>query len=338
MGTTRSQSDSPRLADVLAARQRFGGLVARTGLKRSLALSHHCQADVFIKLETAQATGAFKVRGAANFIRQLSEEQRQAGVTTASSGNHGRAVAWISAELGLPATVCLSRLVPQSKVRAIEALGAEVCVVGDSQDEAVVHALKLADEHGMTYVPPFDHPHIVAGQGTIGLELLEDLPDIDTLVIQVSGGGLAAGTALALKSLRPEVEVIGVTMERGAAMYHSQQAGKPVHIEELSTLADSLQGGIGLDNRYTFPLCRQFVDRFELVSEKDIRVAMQHAFEREHLVLEGGGAAGIAWMLNQADALRGRRIALVATGDNIETNDFLTTIYGKEEEDAPSDD
>lgn len=316
----------PTLLSIFQARQRIAPIAKRTPLRSSLALFDAAGAPVHLKMEIMQNTGAFKLRGAANKILKLPNEARRLGVTTASSGNHGRAVAYVAKSFGIHAVICLSHLVPQNKVEAVRKLGAEVIVTGNSQDEATETAHAIACERGMTYIPPFDDPDIIAGQGTIGLEILEDCPEIQTLVVQVSGGGLMAGIALAAKSINPAIHVVGVTMERGAAMYESQRQGRPVEIEEVPTLADSLQGGILLDNRYSFDMCRKHVDRFLLVSEVEIAEAMAFAFYEEKLVLEGAGAAGIALLRNPAAADFPGPVATICTGNNVDSGAFLKIV------------
>ena len=306
------------LRDIYRARKRVAAVVRRSPLVRSEALSERIGAAVHLKLETAQDTGSFKIRGAANKILTLSDEARERGVITLSTGNHGRAVAHVARGVGAPAVVCLSTLVPQNKVDAVRRAGAEVVIRGRSQDEAWEEAERLAAERGLTMVNPFDDPLVIAGQGTIGLELMEELPALDTVLVPVGGGGLISGIALALKSIDPAIRVIGVSMERGPVMYHSQKAGKPVLMEEEESLADSLGGGIFLDNRYTFSLVRDRVDDLVLVSEDEIAAAMAFALEREHLVLEGGGAVGIAALLAGKAHGLGRTVALILSGGNVD--------------------
>jgi threonine dehydratase len=221
---------APTLADVYRARAAIGPWVRRTPLVRSDALSRRLGRSVHLKLETLQETGSFKLRGAANRLLALSAAERVRGVVAVSTGNHARAVAHAAKALGVPTTVFMSTLVPENKVAAVQALGAEVRIAGDSQDAAEAAARELADERDRVFVPPFDDPWIIAGQGTIGLELLEDLPELDTVLVPLSGGGLIGGIALALKCADPSIRVIGVSMERGAAMYESLRAGQPIEV------------------------------------------------------------------------------------------------------------
>ena len=248
------------LHDLYLARQRIHGLVRNTPLELSPSLSRRLGTPVYLKLEALQTTGSFKLRGASNAIAVLSAEQRACGVVTASTGNHGRAVAHAAAQLGVKATVFLSQLVPANKVQAIRDLGAEVCVIGHSQDDAQQAAQQHAEQQGATLIPPFDHPQVIAGQGTLGLEIIEQLPEVEQVLIPLSGGGLFAGVALAMKSIKPAITTHGISMQRGAAMYASLQAGKPVEVEELPTLADSLGGGIGLGNQHTLSMTQRLLD------------------------------------------------------------------------------
>ncbi|MBS9402833.1 hydroxyectoine utilization dehydratase EutB [Halomonas sp. TRM85114] len=323
------------LAMLYLARQRLLGQVARTPLIRSSALSARFDAEILLKLETLQPTGAFKLRGATNMIAALIErhgrDALQTGVTTASTGNHGRAVAHAAARLGVPAVICLSRLVPENKVAAIEALGAEVHRVGRSQDEAFKEVVRLVDEEGMSLIPPFDDVLIAAGQGTIGLELMEDAPDLDRVVVGLSGGGLLGGIGAAVKAIRPATRITGVSLSRGAAMWESLQAGRPVEVEEVESLADSLGGGIGLDNRCTLALVREVMDDHVQVSEVAIAGAMVDIFADEKLLVEGAAAVGLAAIAEHELDVRGQTVALILSGNGVslETFDHARALAGR---------
>ncbi len=305
------------LPEVEAAMARIAGRVERTPLATSPSLSRFCGHPVHLKLETRQPVGAFKLRGAMNAVLALGEDQCRRGLVTASTGNHGRAVAYAARELGLAATICMSALVPANKIEAIRSLGAEIRIAGRSQDDAQVEVERLVAEHGLTQIPPFDHPDVVAGQGTIGLELIEDLPELACVLIPLSGGGLAAGIAVAVKALRPSARIIGISMERGAAMAAAIAAGRPVEVVEEETLADSLGGGIGLSNRVTFALCRDFVDEIVLLSEAEIAAGIRHAALVENEIVEGAGAVGIAALLAGKVKPQGPT-ALIVSGCNID--------------------
>jgi threonine dehydratase len=303
-------------ADVLEARRRIAGLALHTPLVRADALSERLGSEVLLKLETLQPIGAFKIRGAANALLSLSQEQRRRGVVCASTGNHGRAVAWVARSLGIPATICLSALVPEERAKAIEALGARVRRVGRNQDEAMEDVAHAVANEGMTEVSPFDDPQVISGQGTIGLELLEERPDLEAILVPLSGGGLAGGIALAAKTLKPGIRMIGVSMEHGAAMHESIAAGRPVAVEEVPSLADSLGGGIGLANGWTFELCGRLLDETVLVSESEIYRGIRHLLLEERQVAEGAAAVGAAALLAGKIRPKGPT-ALVISGRNI---------------------
>jgi threonine dehydratase len=311
------------MRDVYAARHRIRDIAVRTPLIDSPELTERVGVPVYLKLENVQRTGAFKIRGAANKLRSLAEGERDRGVITVSSGNHGRAVAYVARQLGVRAVVCMSTRVPPNKVAGIRRLGADVVLHGESYDEAEHHALWLQQEHGLTMIPPFDDPHIIAGQGTIGLELLEDLPTLDTVVVPLSGGGLLSGIALAVKSADPSIRTVGVSMDRAPVMFHSLKAGRPIEMEEEQTIADALVGGIGLDNRYTFRMIQEYVDQTLLVAEEEIADAMLFALEQQHLVVEGGGAVALAALLQgKVTGFRGT-VVVVLSGGNVESQLLL---------------
>lgn len=315
----------PTHGQVVEAAGRIRELAIRTPLVPSLALSAVTRAEVRLKLETTQPTRAFKIRGAANVILHHEAIDPAKGVVTYSTGNHGRAVAYVASRLGLPATVCVSRNTTGDKRRSLAAIGATVEVVGESQGEAAVRARELAGQ-GLLLVDPIDDPLTTAGQGTIGLEIVEDWPDVDTVLVPVSGGALIAGVALAVKALQPAARVIGVSMERGAAMFASLEAGHPVEVDEVESLADSLQGGIGLANTHSFAMVRELVDEIILVSEDEIAVAMAEAVIAERLILEGAGAAPIAALLSEDRKRFGDRIAVVASGAMVDDQILLKVV------------
>ncbi|SFA83598.1 threonine dehydratase [Rhizobium sp. NFR07] len=305
------------LADIEQAAARIVGRVTRTPLVRSSSLSGLTGQPVHLKLETRQPVGAFKLRGAMNAILSLDEAARRRGLVTASTGNHGRAVAYAARELGVPATICMSSLVPTNKVEAIRALDAEIRIVGTSQDDAQEEVERLVQSRSLTPIPPFDDVDVVAGQGTIGLEIVEELPDLATVLVPLSGGGLAGGIAVAVKALKPQARIIGISMERGAAMHAAIAAGKPVSIREEETLADSLGGGIGLKNQVTFALCRDLLDEVVLLTEDEIAAGMRHAAHEEGEIVEGAGTVGIAAILAGKVRLSGPT-AIILSGSNID--------------------
>jgi threonine dehydratase len=315
------------LADVLAARRVIAGVVARTPLLPSPHLSRILGNDFLLKLEITQPIGAFKLRGAVTAISALPEDVP--GVVCCSTGNHGRAIAFAARARGLRAVVCMSSLVPKTKVDGIRALGAEVCIIGRSQDDALSESRRLAMEEGLAEISPFDDPLVIAGQGTIGLELLEDRPDLAALLVPLSGGGLAAGVALAAKAINPSIRVVGVSMDRGAAMHRSIRAGRPVEVEEVPSLADSLGGGIGLHNRLSYPMCRDLLDDCVLVTEDDIYDAMQTLYFEERLVAEGGSVVAIAALKAGKLPPFGGPVATILTGRNVDMASFTDIVSGR---------
>lgn len=315
------------LADVLAARRRIEGVATRAPLVPSPFMERRTGHEFLLKLELAQATGAFKLRGATNAVMSLPDGV--AGVTCCSTGNHGRGVAYAARARGLRAVICMSELVPQAKVDGIRALDAEVKIIGRSQDEAQKECLRLVAEEGLTEISPFDDPKVIAGQGTIGLELMEARPDLAAILVPLSGGGLAGGIALAAKAINPAVRLVGVSMDRGAAMHESIRAGHPVEVEEVASLADSLGGGIGLDNRLTFGLCRDLLDEIVLVSEEEIYRAMQAVYHEDRIVCEGASAVGHAAVLAGKWSLSGPT-ATVLTGRNLDMAVHADIVAGRD--------
>lgn len=322
------------LQDVFAAKKRIARIIRSTPLHACPALSDRVGAAVLLKLENLQKTGSFKLRGAANALLHLTPDRKACGVLAFSTGNHGRAVAWMAQQMGIPCTICLSRRVPDYRVAVMKQFGARVVQEGDSQDAAYEKAMFLEKDEGLTMIKPFDDPLIIAGQGTIGLEILEQAPDIDTLVVPVSGGGLAAGIARVLKAANPDIFVVGVSMEAAPAMFHSIQTGHPKEIEEKDSLADALLGGIGMDNRFTFPMVQKYVDVIELVTEDQIADGIRFAFEHLGFLVEGAAAVTLAWLLKQTSVpgdgkpVPGvKKIVGILSGGNVDPNlvyDILT--------------
>lgn len=324
-----SASDEPSIAAIERAALTIAPLVYRTPVRESASLGAQAGVPVYLKLEHHQISGSFKLRGASNAVAALDAEQRRRGVVGVSTGNHGRGLAQAAKVAGVRCVICLSSLVPRNKVDGIRACGAEVRIVGQSQDEAQVEVERLVAEAGMTMIPPFDHPDVIAGQGTLGLELIEQLPELDHVLVPLSGGGLLAGVALALKARRPGIRVTGVSMRCGAAMHAALRAGQPVPIEELPTLADSLGGGLGKNNRHTFRLVRELVDDIVLVDERDIARAIRHAYRHEREIIEGSGAVGIAAIASGACEAHGST-CLLLTGGNIDMQLHQRIVSGED--------
>lgn len=323
------QTHEPELGDIYQAEYQIRETIYRTPLIQSSWLSKFTGSEVLLKLENMQVTGSFKIRGATNKMLSLKKEEKARGVIAVSSGNHGRAVAYVAQEFGFPAVICVSETVPANKVNGIRELGAQVVIAGKTYDEATEGALKLQEERGLTMIHPFDDPYVIAGQGTIGLEIIKERPDINTVIVPLSGGGLLGGIALALKSINPAIQTIGVTMEVGAAMAQSLAAGKVAEIVEEPSLADALIGGLGPENHYTFNLNQKYVDKTVLVSEQEIAAGMTYALEKEHLVVEGGGAVGIAALLAGKVGNLGEKVVLVISGSNVSLDGLVEVAKGE---------
>jgi threonine dehydratase len=314
----------PTLHDVYLAHRRIQPLIWETPLIPSPDLAAKCGAASFhLKLECLQHTGAFKVRGAANKILSLTDEEKQKGVITFSTGNHGKAVAFVAGQLGIRSVICLSEHVPVYRRRMIQALGAELSVRGHSQDEAEANYRRLVAEQNLVPVLPFDDPLIVAGQGTIGLEIMRALPEADLLAIQLSGGGLLAGVAMVAKSINPAIRVVGISLKRSPAMLESLKAGAPVQVDEKDTIADSLLGGIGFENHYTLPMVERYVDDHLVIAEGPIEDAMYYLFDIHRLIVEGAAAVGVAALLQGVSDIAGKRVVALLSGSTVDSEAYV---------------
>jgi threonine dehydratase len=307
---------SVTLSDILAARERIADAVYRSPCPYSWSLSKLCGGRVFCKLDHLQITGSFKERGACNRLLLLGDDERRRGVITASAGNHALGLAYHGQRLGIPVTVVMPRWAPIIKVSNCRGFGATVIQHGESFDEARRHAFTLAEQQQRTYVHGFDDPAIIAGQGTMGLEILEDVPDVDAILVPIGGGGLAAGVGVAVKALRPDVRIIGVEAKRAPTFYESRRAGKVVRIEAQPTLADGL--AIAEAGRLCFELGQRVIDHIELVDEPEIARAVLRLIELEKAVVEGAGAVPLAAALHRDLGLAGKTIVLVLCGGNID--------------------
>src|SRR5882724_2434991 len=302
------------LADVQAAAQRIAGKVIRTPMLANQAISRATGAEVVLKLDNMQVTGAFKERGAANRLAMLSAAERGRGVIAMSAGNHAQAVAYHAARLGIPATICMPVTTPFVKVQATEAHGAEVVLEGESVAEAQVRAETIARARGLTFVHPYDDPLVIAGQGTIALEMLEDVFDLDTLVIPIGGGGLIAGCAIAARAMKPSIEIVGAE----AALYPS--FWNALRGEHRPLGGATLAEGIAVKNvgALTLPVVRELVSEIILVDEARLERAVNAYLTLQKTMAEGAGAAGLAAMLAKPDRFRGRNVGLILCGGNID--------------------
>jgi len=301
-------------ADIEAAAARIAGQVIETPCLPSHTLSEITGASVFLKFENLQFTASFKERGALNRLAQLDDRQRARGVIAVSAGNHAQGVAWHAKRLGIPATIVMPRFTPGVKVMRTREFGAEVVLHGDRFDDAHRHGLALAAERGLTMIDPFDDDAVIAGQGTIGIEMLRAQPDLDDLIVPIGGGGLIAGIATAAKHLKPGIRVTGVQTERFALVYDAIMG---THHE---VGAGSIAEGIAVNRlgELTLPIVRKQVDDIVLVEEGDIERAVLLLLEVEKSVVEGAGAAGLAALIRYPESFRGRRVGLVLCGGNID--------------------
>jgi threonine dehydratase len=317
MATPATQSDLPiGLADVEAAAARVAGAVVRTPTMLSRTLSQATGATVYVKFENLQHTGAYKERGALNKLLLMDGARRSRGVIAASAGNHSQALAYHAARLGVPATILMPATTPTIKVSQTEGHGAEVILHGEVYDEAYAEALRVADERGLTFVHPFDDFEVMAGQGTVGLELLADAPAVDTLVVPIGGGGLISGIGVAAKALKPGIELVGVQAELYPSMYAKFSR------QQMPCAGDTIAEGIAVKSpgMITAGVINQFVDDILLVPERDIERAIVLYVEAEKTVAEGAGATGLGALLAHPDRFRGRTVGLVLSGGNIDTH------------------
>ncbi|HEX6938623.1 MAG TPA: threonine/serine dehydratase [Longimicrobiales bacterium] len=304
------------IADIRDAQRAIAGRIHRTPLLSLRALGERIGTDAYVKAEVLQKTGSFKVRGALNKVRLLSDEERARGLIALSAGNHAQGVAYAAAAFGARATVVMPAAAPRSKVAASLGYGAEVVQHGTLGD-ALERSLELQREHGYTYVHPYDDLAVMAGQGTVGLEILEDLPDADVIVAGVGGGGLAIGVAAAVKTLRPSARVIGVEPERSAALTEALRAGKPVRIQGGATIADGLDAPEA--GKLVLELAPALLDDVVLVTEEELAAGVGFLLERGKLLAEPAGASPIAALLAGKIQVRpGERVVAVASGGNVD--------------------
>ncbi|HCN53040.1 MAG TPA: threonine ammonia-lyase, partial [Prevotella sp.] len=288
--------------------------IRKTELIHTPRINPDC--DVYLKPECLQKTGSFKIRGAYYKISQLTEEEKKKGVIACSAGNHAQGVALGATAMGIKSLICLPEGAPISKVEATRRLGAEVCLVPGVYDDAYQKALELRDQYGYTFIHPFNDENVIAGQGTIGLELVEQLPDADAVVVPVGGGGLISGVAFAIKSLNPKVKVYGVQAEGAASMVHSIHDHKPEMLPSVSTIADGI--AVKEPGNITYDTCAKYVDDIITVSEDEICAAILKLIESEKMVAEGAGAASVAAVMFNKVPVKGKKVVCVVSGGNID--------------------
>ncbi len=323
-----TKASMPNYLDVLEAGDRLSGHASPTPTLVFDELSSKLGAEIVLKMESMSDVGSFKWRGALNKILSLPSEVAKRGVVTYSTGNHGVAMAEWARRLGIPAQVCVPKDVGAKKLERLRGLGVRIDMDSLDQDQAASRCYELARETGATVIPPFDDPHVIAGQGTIGLEILTQLPDLDAVVVPVSGGGLVSGIGLAVRAYRPDVRIIGVCAENAAAMYASIQVGRVIAVEESATLADSLRGGLGAPNNYTFDLVSDLGIEMVQVSEVDIEEAMRTLLQTSGLIVEGAGAVGLAAIMAADLDLAGKKVVVVVSGRNVDADSISNLLRG----------
>lgn len=309
--------------DFLTARENLKGVIHNTPLDYSKTYSDLSGNEIYLKLENLQKTGSFKIRGAFHKILSLSEEERSRGVIAASAGNHAQGVAYGAAHAGIPCIIVMPKIAPIAKVSATTGYGAEVVLYGNNYDEAYAKALEIQQERGMTYVHAFDDRDVIAGQGTIALEIIEQLPHVDVLVTPVGGGGLVAGVALAAKLIKPDIKIIGVEAAGAACMKAALEKNELVTLDRVATIADGIM--VRTAGTLTFQMTRNYVDHIVTVEEEDIYRAMIMSIERNKMIVEGAGATGLAAVLTDKIPYRDKKIAVLLSGGNVDVN-FLSRI------------
>jgi threonine dehydratase len=306
------------LQDVQAARNRIRDFIYFSPAQHSAALSQMTGQQVYLKLDNLQRTGAFKERGALNKILTLTDDEKQRGVIAASAGNHAQAVAFHATQRGIKARIVMPLMTPLVKVSSTVGYGAEVVLHGANYDEACAEALRQADAGGMTFLHPFDDPEVIAGQGTIGIELLEQVPELEAVVVPIGGGGLISGVACAIKETNPKIRVVGVQTERLPSMLRATEANRPVTIPAEATIADGI--AVRRAGDVTLAHVQRYVDEIVTVDEEEIAKAILVLLEREKTLAEGAGAVGLAALLQKKTSLNGQHTAVVVGGGNIDVS------------------
>ncbi len=299
--------------------------IVRTPTIQSQYLSNEVNANVFLKLENLQYTSSFKVRGAYVSIKRLKEEQKQKGVIAMSAGNHAQAVAWWAQKEGVKATIVMPEQAPLSKVMKTKSLGAEVILKGRTLNESQNYVSELIDYKKLTLIHPYDDPNVVIGQGTLGLELMEDTKNLDLLVIPIGGGGLISGVSIVAKSLNPNIKIFGVQTEKFPSMYNF------LHKKQLAISGDTLADGIAVKRpgNITSEIIKNHVDDILLINEFDLEMAISSLFENERIVAEGAGAAGVAAIMKNKDKFSGKKVGTVICGGNIDARLFASILNRK---------
>ncbi|WP_062551677.1 threonine ammonia-lyase [Peptoniphilus phoceensis] len=298
--------------EVYAAKERLEGHIKKTPVVYAPNLGD----DIYLKVEVLQDTGSFKLRGAYNKIATLSDEEAERGVVACSAGNHAQGVAKSASERGIRSVICMPYHAPLSKVKATKSYGAEVKLIKDSFDDAAAYAKKLSEEEGYTFIAPFDDEKIIAGQGTVALEILEEVKDIDIIVVPIGGGGLISGVALAAKSMNPDIKIIGVQTQISPSMYESVKEGKILTVKGGSTIADGI--AVKTPGKITYELVKKYVDEIVLVTEGEISSAILTLLEENKIITEGAAASTVAALMYKKFSHKGKKVCCVLSGGNID--------------------
>jgi len=318
----------PTFADVLKARKRISPYLIRTPLRYYASLSELLGFEAYVKHENHQPTGAFKVRGGINLVSQLSPEEKKRGVITASTGNHGQSIAYASSLFGVKAIVCVPEKANPDKVEAIRSLGAEIVAEGHDFEAARLNSERLAEEHGYRYIHSGNEPLLIAGVGTMGLEIIEDLPNVDAAIVPVGGGTGAAGIGIVFRAASPKAKVIAVQAEKAPSVYLSWKKGEIVPTDSADTMADGLATRRGFE--LPLEMMRSLIDDFILVSEDEMSDAVRLYVEKAHTIAEGAGAASLAAGFKIRERLRGKKVAMVLSGGNLTADMLRNILYEKE--------
>ena len=296
------------------AQRVLSGVINKTPVIPGTGITDECR--LFLKADCLQKTGAFKLRGAYYKIATLSDEEKARGVIACSAGNHAQGVAFAARDMGIHAVICIPQGAPLSKIEATRSYGAEVVLVPGVYDDAYAEAIRLRDEKGYTFIHPFDDYSIMAGQGTIGLEILQQLPDVDMIITAIGGGGLISGVAKAVKELKPACQVIGVQAEGAASMYEALRQDKIITLPQVGTMADGIQ--VKTAGTLTFDMCRQYVDKVVTVSESEIAAAILTILEKQKLITEGAGAVSVAAVMSGKLDVKGKTVCALLSGGNVD--------------------
>jgi threonine dehydratase len=314
-------------AKMLEAREVLKGISHKTRLDHSSTFSKITQGDVYLKLENLQKTGSFKVRGATYAMSQFTDSERKAGVIAASAGNHAQGVAYAASRLGIKSTIVMPAFSPVAKIQATESYGADVILFGDAFDDALAHAKEISEKTGATFLHPFNDESVIAGQGTIGLEILDECPDVDVIAVPIGGGGLISGISIAVKEQHPEVEVYGVEAASAASMQASLEAGKIIKVENLDTVCDGI--AVKTPGNLTFRISKDLLAGVATVEELEVTRTLFMLLERAKLVVEPAGTVGLAAFHHGKIDIKGKTAVAVLSGGNIDMS-LLARIVEKE--------